>query len=61
MTLKVYDILGNEVAILENEYKEAGINYSHFDLYNKNLISGIYFNVLNALGITEVKKMVIVK
>lgn len=61
VTLKVYDILGNELAIIENEYKEAGINYSNFEMQNKNFTSGIYFYVLNALGITEVKKMVIVK
>ncbi len=61
VTLKVYDILGNEIAILENDFKKAGINYSNFEMQNKNFASGVYFYVLNALGVTEIKKMVIVK
>jgi photosystem II stability/assembly factor-like uncharacterized protein len=64
--LKIYDILGKEVATLVNSYKEAGsytINFSTDDLpagFTK-LSSGIYFYRLEAGDYTEVKKMVLLR
>ena len=50
-TLKVYDILGNEVATLVDEYKTLG-NYS-IDFSSNNLASGIY---IYSLTINDGKK-----
>ena len=59
VTLKVYDILGNEVAILENEEKEAG--YYEVDFDAKGLASGIYFYNISAGEFYLTKKMLLLK
>ena len=59
VSLKVYDILGNEVATLVNEEKSAGDYKVKFDA--SSLSSGIYFYKLNAGSYTEVKKMQLLK
>jgi mannosyl-glycoprotein endo-beta-N-acetylglucosaminidase len=57
--IKLYDILGNEVAKLVNEEKSAG-NYSI--TYNASKLStGIYFYQLTADNFIEMKKMVLIK
>lgn len=58
-TLKVYDVLGNEVAELVNNFLEAG-NYN-VEFNASSLSSGIYFYRLTAGGKNELKKMVILK
>jgi len=58
-TLKVYDILGNEVKTLVNEYRPAGSYEISFDA--SNLASGIYFYRLQAGKYNSVKKMILVK
>ncbi|MFC2085246.1 T9SS type A sorting domain-containing protein [Bacteroidota bacterium] len=50
-TMKVYDMLGNEVAILINEYKLAGSYEVEFNV-NK-LSSGVYFYQLTAGNFIE--------
>ena len=57
--LKVYDVLGNEVAILVNEYKPAG-NYE-IEFNASKLSSGVYFYQLKAGSFVETKKMLILK
>ncbi len=59
VSLKVYDILGNEVAILVNEEKPAGSYEVEFDA--KALTSGIYFYKLQAGSFVETKKMSLLK
>ena len=59
LTLKVYDVLGNEVAILVNEEKPAGSYEVEFD--GKNLTSGIYFYKLQAGNFVETRKMILLK
>ena len=59
VTLKVYDILGNEIAILVNEEKPAG-NYD-VDFTAKNLPSGVYFYQLKAGNFIETKKMILLR
>ena len=59
VTLKVYDILGKEVALLVNETKQAG-NYI-FDFNPSNLTSGVYFYKLESNGFSDIKKMVLLK
>lgn len=59
VTIKVYDILGNEVASLVNEEKSAGEYSIEFDA--KDLTSGIYFYQLKAGSFIETKKMILLK
>jgi hypothetical protein len=57
--LKVYDVLGNEIAILVNERKPAGTYEVIFDA--NDLTSGIYFYQLRAGDLIETKKMLLLK
>ncbi|MEP0862683.1 MAG: T9SS type A sorting domain-containing protein, partial [Ignavibacterium sp.] len=59
VTLKVYDVLGNEVATLVNEEKPAGIYEVEFNA--SKLSSGIYFYKLQAGSFVETKKMILLK
>jgi len=59
VTLKVYDVLGNEIATLVNEEKPAGEYEAEFD--GTNLPSGIYFYQLKAGRFIETKKMVLIR
>ncbi|MDT3697621.1 MAG: LamG-like jellyroll fold domain-containing protein [Ignavibacterium sp.] len=58
-TLKVYDVLGNEIATLVNEYRNAGKYEIEFD--GKNLASGIYFYQIKAGEFIDTKKMLLLK
>ena len=60
VTLRIYDILGNEIEVLVNEEKSAG-NYSYSFTTIPTLSSGIYFYQLNAGGIMQTKKMMLIK
>ena len=57
--LKVYDVLGNEVAVLVDEEKEAGIYEAEFSA--ADLASGIYIYRLQTAEFTSTKKMTILK
>jgi len=59
VSLKVYDILGREVAALVNEEKPAGIYQVSFDA--SHLSSGVYLYKLNAESFIETRKMVLMK
>ena len=59
VTLKVYDVLGNEVATLVNEEKVVGSYEVKFDA--SHLSSGIYFYKLQASSFVETKKMILLK
>jgi hypothetical protein len=58
-TLKIYDVLGNEVATLVNEEKSAGYYEVAFD--GSSLPSGIYFYRLTAGEFVQTKKMMLMK
>ncbi len=58
-SIKVYDILGNEVATLVNEEKPAGRYEVSFSALQ--LSSGIYFYKLQAGSFVETKKMILIK
>ena len=65
-TLKVYDILGNEVATLVNEFREAG--YYEIEFSGSQLTSGVYIYKIQiypanggAEGFSETKKMIFTK
>lgn len=59
VTLKVFDILGREVATLVNEHLEAGSYETTFDA--SGLASGIYFYRLGAGKFIESKKLVLLR
>ncbi|MBP9120452.1 MAG: T9SS type A sorting domain-containing protein [Ignavibacterium sp.] len=61
VTLKVYDLLGREVAILVNEEKPAGVYNVQFTINNVQLSSGIYFYKLQVGDFIETKKMILLK
>ena len=58
-SLRVFDILGNEVATLVNESKQSGSYSVSFDA--ANLPSGVYFYRINTDNFTETKKMILLK
>jgi hypothetical protein len=58
-TLKVYDVLGNEVATLVNEEKPAGSYEVNFNA--SMLASGIYYYRLTAGTFVQIKKMILLK
>jgi len=59
VTLKVYDILGNEVANLVNEEKPPGVYEVEFD--GTELTTGIYFYQLQVGDFIQTRKMTITK
>jgi hypothetical protein len=59
VSLKVYDVMGREVATLVNEMQEAGNKTVYFDI--KNLKAGLYYYRFTAGTFTDVKKMIVVK
>lgn len=59
VTLKVYDILGREVATLVNNVQTAGPHSAQFK--GDNLASGIYIYRLTLNGTSQVKKMLLMK
>jgi len=61
VTIKVYDILGREVATLINEYKEADTYKVEFSADEYKLSSGIYFYTLSAGKNFIVRKMMLAK
>lgn len=62
-TLKIYDVLGNEIAILVNEYRPAGRYEVEFQstVNGSQLASGIYFYTLRAGNYSESKKMILLR
>jgi hypothetical protein len=59
VTLKVYDILGSEIATLVNEEQSAGRYEVEFDA--SKLSSGIYMYQLKAESFIQTKKMVLIR
>jgi glycosidase len=59
VTLKVYDVLGKEVATLVNEERPSGSYEVNFDA--SQLPSGIYFYKLSAGTFEQTKKMILLK
>lgn len=58
-SLKIYDLLGNEVATLLDEYKPAGNYDVSFDA--ANLSSGIYYYSIKVGSLVQTKKMILMK
>lgn len=68
-TLKIYDMLGREIATLVDEYREAGKHSKIYSVHNINspkdvshtLPSGVYIYQLRAGNYVESRKMLIAK
>jgi photosystem II stability/assembly factor-like uncharacterized protein len=64
VTLKVYDVLGREVATLVNDEKPAGsysVTFNVETLHGASLPSGVYFYKLTAGEYIQTKKMILIK
>jgi len=59
VSLKIFDILGNEIFDLVNEKQSAGSYEAEFD--GSGLASGIYFYRLETAGFIQTKRMALVK
>ena len=59
VTIKVYNLLGQEVATIANEQLNTGRYERTFDA--RSMSSGVYFYRLTADGFTDVKKFVILR
>ncbi|MBE0570087.1 MAG: T9SS type A sorting domain-containing protein, partial [Ignavibacteriaceae bacterium] len=59
VSIKVYDLIGREAAVLVDEIKQPGVYQVSFD--GKNLASGVYFYKMIAGDFTSVKKMNLLK
>ena len=59
VSLKVYDLLGEEIATLKNEQQRPGVYSVEYDA--SELSSGIYWYQLKTGNDTEIKKMMVVK
>ena len=59
VTLKVFNILGQEVATLINDFQTAGTHSVNFDA--SKLSSGIYLYKIDSNGFTQTKKMMLIK
>ena len=61
VSLKVYDLLGREIATLVNEEQPGGTYNVQFTINNAQLSSGTYFYRLQAGNFVETRKMILLK
>jgi len=59
VSIKVYNIAGQEVVALVNEYKDRGVYNTAWDA--DNFPSGLYFYKIEANGFRDIKKMLLLK
>ncbi len=62
-TLKIYNIIGQEIAVLVSDYLEAGSYNVVFDAnsFNAQLTSGLYLYRIESNEFTSIKKMLLIK
>ena len=59
ISLKVFDLLGQEVAQILNEFTKAGEHEVYFNA--SDLPSGVFFYRIHTGDFIEVKKMILIK
>ncbi|MDP2304149.1 MAG: T9SS type A sorting domain-containing protein, partial [Ignavibacteria bacterium] len=59
VTIKIFDLLGNEIVTLLNEIKEVGTHSINFSA--DGLVSGIYFYTMRINNFQSQKKMVLIR
>ncbi|HRI45535.1 MAG TPA: phosphodiester glycosidase family protein [Ignavibacteriaceae bacterium] len=61
VNLKIYDVLGNEIVTLVDEYKSPGKYQLTFNTQSYNISSGVYFYRLTSGHYNSTKKMLLLK
>jgi hypothetical protein len=61
LTLKIYNSIGEEVAVLESGIKEIGEHIVDFNSDIYGLKSGVYFYELKAKNFSKIKKLLLIK
>ena len=61
VSLKIYDSIGREIAVLANEFQQSGNHNIQFSFPESRLPSGVYFYRLQSGGFVQTKKMTILK
>jgi len=61
VSIRVYDVLGREVAVLLNEYISAGAGSVRFDASQYHIASGVYFYRIQAGSFVQTKKMILMQ
>ena len=61
VSLRVYDVMGNEIASLVNEFKQPGVYNSTFSTLHSSFSSGVYFYTLRAGNFIQTRKMLLIK
>ena len=59
VTLKIYNSIGQEVAVLVNANLEAGLHEYEFNA--SNFTSGVYYYTIKCNELTETHKMLLIK
>ncbi len=59
ITLKVYDVLGNEIETLVDEEKQPGVYKVNWNA--SEMPSGVYFYQVTSSNLTDIKKMILIK
>jgi hypothetical protein len=59
VTLKLFNVIGKEIAVLVNEFKEPGNYYYNFNA--KDLTAGVYLYKFSSGNFVSVKKMILMK
>jgi len=59
VTIKVYNVIGKEIATLVNEYQQSGSYSKEFSA--NGLTSGVYFYTIKSGNFTATKKMIFLK
>ncbi|MBK7497597.1 MAG: T9SS type A sorting domain-containing protein [Ignavibacteriales bacterium] len=59
VSIKLYDVLGNEVITLVNEQKQAGRYEMLFNA--SNIASGVYYYQINSGSFTQTRKLMLMK
>ncbi|MBS1494150.1 MAG: S8 family peptidase [Bacteroidetes bacterium] len=61
VTIKLYNILGKEIATLVNNHRTAGTYEVELNTDNLKLSSGIYYYTIESNGFSDTKKMILLK
>ena len=61
VSIKVFDVLGREIATLLKEHRNAGTGSVRFDAAQHSIASGVYFYRIQAGPFVQTKKMVLMK
>ncbi len=62
VVLKIFDVLGNEIAtLIDNEFKEAGYYIYQLRINNYQLTTGVYFYRLQAGEFVQMRKMLLLR